>query len=241
MTTTLLLGDCLERMAELPDKSIDLILADLPYGTTACKWDEVIPLEQLWAQYRRMLKPGRAVVLTATQPFTSTLVMSNPRWFRYEWIWKKRSPSGFLDANRKPLKAHESILVFCERAAPYYPQGVLRRRRRRRRRTSCTTIYDSYGHDWITTGENFPRSVLEFPKSPAVGHPTAKPVPMMEYLINTYTQEAETVLDNTMGSGSTGVACVNTNRSFVGIERDEEYFATAERRIREAFAIREAS
>lgn len=238
MPPTLMLGDCLERMAEIPDHSIDLILADLPYGTTKSKWDAVIPFTPLWAEYKRVLRRGRAIVLTASQPFTTALIASNPRWFRYEWIWEKSLPTGFLDANRKPLKAHESILVFCECGAPYHPQGVERRRRRRK---GHTEIYGKHNLEYISTGVNFPRSVLKFANSPRVGHPNAKPVPLLEYLIRTYTDEGDVVLDNTAGSGATGVACVHTERNFVGIEREPKYFAIAQDRIREALAIREAS
>lgn len=232
MSIDLRLGDCLSVMADLPDGSIDLVLADLPYGTTACRWDSVIPFVPLWDRYRRLLKPRGAVVLTASQPFTSALVMSNPKWFRYEWIWRKNKPTGFLDANRKPLKTHESILVFSRHAAPYEPQGVERRRRRRRK--EGTEVYGKFGYEYETTGVNFPRSVIEFSCSLPVGHPSAKPVALMEYLIRTYSDEGATVLDNAMGSGTTLVACVNTGRHGVGIELDPGYFAIAERRLAES-------
>jgi site-specific DNA-methyltransferase (adenine-specific) len=212
-------GDCLDRMLEIEAGTIDVVLCDLPYGVTKCKWDDVIPLDLLWAHYRRVLKPSGVVVLTASQPFTSALVMSNPRWFRHEWIWRKSGVTGFLHARRKPLKNHESILVFGQRVPRYFPQGLVERRRRRRRRTSCTTIYSKHGSDWIQTHTNYPRSVLEFPSQRATKHPSEKPVALMEYLIKTYSREGDTVLDNAMGSGTTGVACVQTNRRFVGIER----------------------
>jgi DNA modification methylase len=233
MSTRLLKGDCLDRMSEIKDGSIDLILADLPYGTTALAWDSIIPLEPLWAHYRRLLKPGAAVVLTSSQPFTSMLVMSNPRWFRYEWIWHKNMPTGFLEANRKPLKDHESILVFCSSRAPYSPQGVerRRRRRRRRRRKSCTKVYGTFGSDYESTGVGFPRSVLKFANSRPVGHPSAKPVPLFEYLIRTYSKPGDLVMDNAMGSGSTALACLAAGRDFIGIESDPAYFALAESRI----------
>lgn len=232
---SLIRGDCLKRMADIPDFSVDLILADLPYGTTQSRWDNVIPFEPLWEHYSRILKPSGAVVLTASQPFTSMLVMSNRTWFRYEWIWRKRKPTGFLDANRRPLKDHESVLVFAPSRPPYTPQGVERRRRRRRRK-SGTDVYGNFGFDYESTGTGFPRSTLDFANSKAVGHPNAKPVALLEYLIRTYTTEGDTVLDNAMGSGSTGVACKITNRSFIGIEKDPAYFALAKRRIKAAEA-----
>lgn len=233
---TLLLGDCLEIMPTIPDRSVDMVLADLPYGTTACKWDSVIPFEPLWREYRRVTKPSAAIVLTSSQPFTSALVMSNPKWFRYEWIWRKQKPTGFLDARRKPLKSHESILVFCATVAPYNPQGLSKVSvKSGRKNKAARGVYANVtSSDYVQTEGNFPRSVVDFPTETSGSHPTQKPVALMEYLIRTYTNEGDTVLDNTMGSGTTGVACRNTGRRFIGIERDPDYFAIAQKRIEQA-------
>lgn len=244
MTYTLHHGDCLEVMAGLPDASVDMILCDLPYGTTACKWDTVIPFEPLWAQYRRVAKRNAAIVLTASQPFTSALVMSNVGWFRYQWVWKKSKAAGFMQAKVAPLRAHEDILVFsCGNIAAtaknkvrYYPQGLSDCER------ACS--YDGReilgarsAREYKQTQTGYPTSVLEIPSASATIHPTQKPVALMEYLIRTYTQEGETVLDNCMGSGTTGVACANTGRQFIGIERDSKYFAIASERIAAAQSV----
>jgi DNA modification methylase len=241
------LGDCLELMADIPNQSVDMILCDLPYGVTACKWDVVIPFEPLWAHYKRIIKKNGAIVLTATQPFTSMLVMSNREWFRYEWIWEKDRATGFLDANKKPLRCHEQALVFSQRMPCYNPQktelGV-------KVNTPGKRTSDNLYHllrenlEVRTTGgqtDRYPRTVVKFnvPNGAERGfHPTQKPVPLGEYLIRTYTKEGETVLDNTMGSGSFGVAAVNTNRDFIGMELDPGYFDTAKRRIDEALQKR---
>ena len=223
-------GDCLEVMAQLPDASVDMILCDLPYGTTACKWDTVIPFEPLWAQYRRIAKRNAAIVLTASQPFTSALGASNLPDLRYSWVWRKARPVGHLNAKRMPLKGFEDVLVFYREQPTYAPQGV----------TPCLKIarrggngdcYGVSGKENIQTVTGYPRGFLDFPHDVGGLHPTQKPVALMEYLIRTYTQEGETVLDNCMGSGTTGVACANTGRKFVGIERDDKYFAIASERI----------
>ncbi len=227
-------GDCLERMAELPAGSVDLVLADLPYGMTACKWDSVIPFGPLWTQYQRVLRPRGAVVLTASQPFTAALVMSNPAWFRYEWIWRKEAPTGFLDARRKPLKEHESILVFSEKAPRYFPQGLIELKQKKTGTNS--RVYGRRDKEFTTTHTQYPRTVLHFARDRPRTHPTQKPVALVEYLVRTYTRPGETVLDNTMGSGTTGVACVHTGRRFVGIERDAAYFELALGRIQQALA-----
>jgi len=242
-------GDCLKRMKEIEDHSVDLILCDLPYGTTACKWDTVIPFEPLWEQYRRITKLNAAIVLTAAQPFTSALVMSNTREFKYEWIWRKNMGSGFASAKYQPMRYHESILVFYRARPTYNPQKTQRLSEESTRRiatgpiraggentsehVNLKTIYAKY--DPYLKG---PETVLDFKSVPNGGgkklHPTQKPVELMEYLIRTYTNEYDTVLDNCMGSGTTGVACVNTNRSFIGIEHDSEYYSLAVNRIRDA-------
>lgn len=239
------LGDCLEVMEKVESESIDLILADLPYGTTACRWDVIIPFEPLWAAYKRVLKPTGAVVLTACQPFTSKLVLSNPRWFRYEWVWDKVASTGFLDANRRPLRRHESILVFSPKRPSYHPQmteGMPYTCKKKGHVTETLGDKAATKREWTTVnkGTRYPTSILRI--SGANGatkgkfHPTQKPVDLMEYLVLTYTRPGETVLDNTMGSGTTGIACMRLDRRFIGIERDPSYFAIAERRIQEARA-----
>lgn len=228
----LLLGDCLERMKEIPSGSVDMVMADLPYGTTQNKWDSVIPLEPLWAEYKRICKG--AVVLTAAQPFTSILVCSNLGEFKYQWVWEKPKATGHLNCKKQPMKAHEDIVVFYDglyfpqktEGKPYKPNGGKSKK-------------DNYGdfaavREGSVDGSRYPRTVLQFPHEPKPVHPTQKPVGLMEYMIRTYTFEGQTILDNTMGSGTTGVACMNTGRNFIGIERDPAYFAIAENRIREA-------
>jgi len=247
----LMQGDCLEKMKDIPDKSIDMILCDLPYGTTACKWDTVIPFEPLWAEYRRVIKKNGAIVLFGSQPFTSALVMSNPKWFKYQWVWEKSKASNFVHAKYQPLKAHEDICVFSSSGAAQgskFPMMYLPQK------TAGKPYNKGVGHKenlhlsgGLTkkdtqelvnvSGDRSPRSVIYFATSESEGraglHPTQKPVALMEYLIKTYTLEGETVLDNCMGSGSTGVACKNLNRNFIGIELDPEYFKIAEKRINE--------
>lgn len=232
---SLMLGDCLERMKEIPDGSVDLILCDLPYGTTACKWDSVIPFEPLWEQYRRIAKPSAAIVLTASQPFTTALIASNLRDFRYCWQWIKPYTTGFMNANKMPLRNVEDVVVFYKQLPTYNPQGLVEvNRKQTRRRDNENTIYNDMGlkdGEYIQKFTNYPTQVLKFGRVRKTAHPTQKPVALMEYLIRTYTNEGETVLDNCMGSGSTGVACVNTNCRFIGIEMDEGYFDIAKQRI----------
>lgn len=239
---TLHCGDCLEVMQEIPDGSVDMVLCDLPYGTTACKWDSVIPFEPLWEAYRRVTKPNAAIVLTASQPFTSALVMSNAGWFKYDICWRKSNVSGFLNAKRMPLRQHEDILVFCGGRLLYNPQFFAKPSVRAAQKTvGASGAYGDYKEGVFRSIPNetgYPRSVIDFSTAyharEAGLHPTQKPVALMEYLIRTYTNEGDTVLDNTMGSGTTGVACMRTGRNFIGIERDPTYFAIAEKRIKEA-------
>jgi DNA modification methylase len=234
---TLYCGDCLEIMSTLPNASVDLILCDLPYGTTACTWDSVIPLASLWNEYRRIAKPSTAIVLTASQPFTSALVMSNPKWFRYCWVWEKPVGTGFLDANRKPLKCHEDICVFYGKQPTYNPQkwkGKPNHTSKTKERKTLSVYAGDHGRvETDLSGMKYPRSVIQFDKHSASErlHPTQKPVALMEYLINTYSNPGDTVLDNTMGSGTTGVAALNTGRTFIGIEQLPEYFTIAQARI----------
>lgn len=226
-------GDCLEVMKDLPGNSVDLILCDLPYGTTQNKWDSVIPLDALWAQYKRLARG--AIVLTAAQPFTSALVMSEFDLFRYQWVWEKTKASGFLNARRRPLTAHEDILVFGN-IDIYNPQGLVpvSVNNARKNKSGNGNFGKVSDRPYTQKEGNFPRSVVHFQHETDPVHPTQKPVPLMEYLIRTYTNEGDTVLDNCMGSGTTGVACVNTDRKFIGIERDEKYFEVAKNRIETA-------
>jgi site-specific DNA-methyltransferase (adenine-specific) len=223
-----MMGDCLKLMKDIPDQSVDMILCDLPYGTTQNKWDSVIPFEPLWAHYKRICKG--AIVLTATQPFTSALVVSNSRDFRYEMVWEKSSVTGHLNAHRRPMRTHEDILVFSDSAPPYYPQG-LKIYGKIQKRGNNGTNFNKSGTENHQEFTNYPRSIIRIANDSKPIHPTQKPVALMEYLICTYTNEGETVMDNCMGSGTTGVACANTNRRFIGIEKDDEYFAIAEQRI----------
>jgi site-specific DNA-methyltransferase (adenine-specific) len=233
----LILGDCLEEMKDIPDKSIDMILCDLPYGTTQCKWDTVIPFEPLWLQYKRVCKG--VIVLTGSEPFSSLLRVSNLDMFKYDWIWEKSKATGHLDANRRPLKKHEIISVFGN-LDTYNPQGLVTKdkptiskgNRGKKGEGSSGECYGLANKDVIVTQYNYPKSIIPFNVAmKAEFHPTQKPVALFEYLIKTYTNEGETVLDNCMGSGTTGVACKNINRNFIGIEIDPTYFEIAKKRI----------
>lgn len=224
-------GDCLELMWEIPDKSVDMILCDLPYGTTRNKWDSVIPLGEIWAQYERIIKDNGAILLTAQTPFDKVLGASNLRLLRYEWIWHKSKPTGHLNAKKMPLKQHENILVFYKKAPIYNCLDLVRVDRMVSR-----TNKGNYGESSKTTRQEFsgyPRSILEFNSiiTREQVHPTQKPVPLFEYLIRTYTIEGEVVLDNCIGSGTTGVAALNTGRNFIGIEQDADYARIANERI----------
>lgn len=241
---TLWHGDCLELMGQVEDQSIDMILCDLPYGTTACKWDSVIPFEPLWAHYKRIIKPRGAVVLTGSQPFTSILVMSNPDWFKYEWIWEKSSAGGFLDAKFRPLKSHENAVVFspagCSNgsnpAMTYNPQMtdgkpyVMHREGLIGTQTSRSNVQRSNA---IYDGKRYPKSVLRFSHDKGGLHPTQKPVDLFAYLIRIYTNEGETVLDNCSGSGTTGIAAIRTGRKAILIEKEREYFEIGCKRVAE--------
>lgn len=228
-------GDCLELMATIPDGSVDMVLCDLPYGTTNNKWDSVIPFEPLWAHYWRVLKKNGAVVLTAQQPFDKVLGASSIGMLRYEWIWEKSKPTGHLNAKIQPMKAHENILVFYREAPVYNPQGLRKKDIPKVRiGRDNGSNYGKSDKDALQIFEGYPRSVLKIASEGKTTHPTQKPVALMEYLIRTYTNEGETVLDNCIGSGTTGVACVNTGRNFIGIEKNEGYFNIASNRINEA-------
>lgn len=231
---TLLQGDCLELMKDIPNKSIDLILCDLPYGTTQNKWDTVIPFDKLWAQYNRIIKDNGAILLFSQMPFGANLIMSNPKMFRYEWIWEKDNSTGFLNANKMPLKKHENILVFYKHLPTYNPQktkGTPYTCKQGHGSSSWNYNEEQGGHTTINNGDRYPIDIIEFQRDKDGLHPTQKPVALLEYLIKTYTNEGDTVLDNCMGSGSTGMACKNTNREFIGMELDEKYFKVACERL----------
>lgn len=245
MTSTLLRGDCLDLMEGIADASIDLILADLPYGTTRMKWDVIIPFEPLWAHYKRILSPYAAVLLMAKQPFSSMVISSNLQWYKYEWVWRKKKPTNIFQAKVRPLCVHENILVFTREplsnrkniGVRYYPQGVEASKQRIAQKPRETVNYSSrksHGSSYAYQGTNYPRSVLEFSGDDDGAHATQKPVKLCEYLINTYTRAGETVLDNCMGSGTTGVACKNTGRNFIGMEKEQKYFDIARQRIESA-------
>lgn len=240
--TWLMLGDCLERMKEIPDGSVDMVLCDPPYGTTACKWDSIIPLEPMWEQLKRVIKPNGAIVMTAGQPFTTTLIASNMKMFKYCWVFGKSLPVGHGYAKYRPMSNHEDIVVFSNGGGktPYNPQKTPREKPRTYTRKSASlsgsssmTSHD--GETRILDGKN-PTTIQMFNTSIQRGkvHPTQKPVELMEYLIKTYTNEGETVLDFTFGSNTTGVACKNLNRKYIGIEMDENYFNIGKDRMLDA-------
>jgi site-specific DNA-methyltransferase (adenine-specific) len=270
---TLYNGDCLIEMNKVEDNSIDLILCDLPYATTDRKgvesngknrlfeWDTVIPLDKLWEQYKRILKPLGSVVLTADQPFTSQLILSNIDWFKYEWIWKKKKTTGFLLANYRPMKCTEDVVVFSPAGAAaasrnggnmtYNPQGLIEKNVKKKNNAKRlgkflhNPQHMGAGNKLLHESEyeqkytNYPSEIIEFGLDPNSVHPTQKPVALMEYLIKTYTNPGDVVLDNTMGSGTTGVAAVQTGRNFIGIEMDEEYYKIAKQRIESAVPVDE--
>ena len=237
----LMKGDCLERMKEIQDGSVDLILADPPYGTTACKWDSIIPLEPMWKQLKRIIKPNGAIVMTAAQPFTTILISSNMKMFKYCWIWEKNLKTGNLNARRMPMGGHEDVVVFCNGSPTYNPQKRMRTTEipSGNKKNSKTSVYGSQRDDYVDRQSDMinPDTVIKGIKcvhnSSGKVHPTQKPVALMEYLIKTYTNEGETVLDFTTGSGSTGVACANIGRKFIGIELDDKYFDIAKNRVLE--------
>lgn len=230
----LLNGDCLELMKDIPSSSVDMILCDLPYGTTQNKWDSVIPLDQLWSEYWRVCRG--AVVLTAQPPFDKALGFSQLLYLKYEWIWEKSKATGHLNAKKQPMKAHENVLVFYKGQSTYNPQKTEGEPYKPNGGASKRDNYGDFSavREGSSDGSRYPRSVIRFAHESKPQHPTQKPVTLMEYLIRTYTNEGETVLDNCMGSGTTGVACVNTNRKFIGMEKDPTYFQIAKDRINQA-------
>jgi DNA modification methylase len=239
MINQVIQGDCLEVMKEIPDKSIDMILCDLPYGTTACKWDTIIPFEPLWEQYKRIIKDNGAIVLTASQPFTSALVMSNIKMFKYEWIWEKHKGTNFNLVKKQPFKVHESILVFGgNKYNPQKKEGTPYKLRGNHNVNKKGGMFEGtkvgYAKDYDSS-KRYPRSVQYFEnhnQKENSFHPTQKPVALFEYLIKTYTNEGDLVLDNCAGSGTTGVACKNLNRNFILIEKEPEYIKIIEERLK---------
>lgn len=220
-------------MKDIPDNSVDMVLCDLPFGVTRNEWDKIIPFDSLWGGYHRIVKPNGAIVLHCQQPFTSRLIMSNEKEFKYCWVWYKHYCRGFLNAKKQPLKSHEDIAVFYNKQCTYNPQmkkGRLRSKGNSSKQRGC---YGDYKPVKTVNDVYYPQTILDFAgcANSELQHPTQKPVPLLEYLIRTYTNEGETVLDNCMGSGSTGIACQNTNRNFIGIELDEHYFEVAKKRI----------
>lgn len=236
----ILLGDCLELMKDIPNGSIDMILCDLPYGTTACKWDTIIPFDKLWEQYERIIKQNGAIVLTASQPFTSALVMSNPKIFKYDFSWDKKKLSGVLNAKKQPLRRHEDILVFYKSLPTYNPQM-----RYDGKKTGIkyhivdsenyrkTEIINKYADD----GSRYPTSIIDNingvigNSKEKLPHPTQKPIALFEYFIKTYTNENEIILDNCAGSGTTAIACLNTNRQFIVMEKEQKYYDIILKRV----------
>ena len=248
-------GDCLEIMKSIPDKSIDAIITDPPYGTTACKWDSVIPFDLMWEQLNRIIKPNKAIVLFSSQPFTSALVMSNPKMFKYEWIWEKDNGTNFASVKYQPFRVVENILVFGDFPITYTPKETKCFNPQMEigkpytcksgNQTNDSAIIRQGSRENMSSyltenkGERYPRNIIKINRDKNKVHPTQKPVSLMEYLIKTYTNENETVLDFTMGSGTTGVACKNLNRKFIGIEMDDKYFSIAENRINNHIVTKE--
>lgn len=223
-------GDCLEIMKTLPFNSVDMVMCDLPYGTTQNKWDAVIPFKALWDAYAPVVREDAAFVFTASQPFTAALIASKIEWFKYEWIWKKNTATGHLNAKRMPMKLHENVVVFSHGNCPYYPQGLQPYGKVTRRGHNGSNFGVS-GNENFQEFTNYPRSILEFSLDSPKVHPTQKPVALLEYLIRTYTREGAIVLDNCMGAGSAGIACQRTNREFIGIEKETKYFQIAKERL----------
>ena len=227
--------DCLEGMERIPDGSVDMILCDLPYGTTANKWDSIIPLEKLWEQYERVIKVNGAIVLTSSQPFTTKLISSNIERFKYTWIWEKSRFANQMLAKYQPLKIHEDINVFSIDTHEYYPQGLIEVNKQTKQgvRVSDNNGGGKRNSVYNQTHTNYPRSILKYESVGNTVHPTQKPVALFEYLIKTYTNKNETVLDNCMGSGTTAIACMNTERNFIGFELDKTYYEKSLERIKE--------
>ncbi len=242
-------------MKDIDDKSVDMILCDLPYGTTRCKWDSLVDLDKLWTKYKSIIKDDGAIILTANQPFTSKLVSSNYEMYKYSWIWKKPFPTGFLNANYRPMLSFEDILVFSKSGAgagsknkgcmKYFPQGLVEINKSKKNKANSRgkQIHETANvgdnnclnsdSEYVTKYTGYPNNILEFDRDMPQLHPAQKPVLLFEYLIKTYTNEGDLVLDNCVGSGTTAIACINTNRNYIGIEKDEKYFNIAQERVRQ--------
>jgi len=228
--------DCIFGMSQIPDKSVDMILCDLPYGITGCRWDSIIPFSLLWEQYERIIKPNGAIVLTSSQPFTTELINSNRKLFRYCWYWLKNQVTGFPFAKFQPLRCVEDVCVFYKKMSTYNPQGLIKldKPKHSKKNARQDFVYNAttLSNEFVTAYTNYPRQTLEFKCQRDGLHPTQKPVALFEYLIRTYTNEGELVVDNCMGSGTTVVACINTNRNFLGFEIDEGYCNLANNRCK---------
>ena len=232
--------DCLEGMKRIPDKAIDMILCDLPYGTTQNKWDSIIPFDKLWEQYNRIIKDSGAIILFGSEPFTSKLICSNIDNFKYNWIWQKNKTTGFLNAKKQPLNDHETISVFYKRQCTYNPQMTVAERVYKRgfvKRNKSDCYGEEKDFTQVDTGLRYPKRIIYFNKNKTREqlHPTQKPVELCEYLIKTYSNECDLVLDNCIGSGTTAIACINTNRNYIGFELDTGYFNLANERIANHF------
>ena len=242
MNIDLRCGDCLELMKDIPSGSVDCILADVPYGTTACKWDSVIPFEPMWEQLNRIIKPNGAICIFGSEPFSSALRMSNIKNFKYDWIWEKEQGANFMLCKYQPYKVHEIVSVFSKAKHNYFPQMTEGKPYISGKGTSGEITGNRPKVQTKNEGKRYPRSIQRFnTEKNKSTHPTQKPIALLEYLIKTYTNEGETVLDNCMGSGSTGVACINTNRNFIGIELDKGYFDIAQKRITKSIQIKKES
>ncbi len=233
-------GDCLEKMKLIPDGSIDMILADLPYGTTQNKWDSIIDLDLLWKQYKRIIKENGAIVLTAAQPFTSALIMSNPKWFKYDWVWQKPKGTGHLNAKKQPMRDKEDVVVFYKKQCTYNPQMTDGIPYKEKSGWKGTDGYAGYGVDKRIGNDNsgvrYPKQVQQFGVvERGTLHPTEKPIEMLRYFIRTYTNEGDVVLDNTAGSGSLGEACIEENRDFILIEKELDYYEVIKERVGKIF------
>ena len=230
-------GDCLTLMKDIDTNSVDMLLVDLPYGTTQCKWDSIISLKDLWIEYNRIIKDNGAILFHCGQHFTSNLIMSNVKNFKYEWVWEKSKASNYLNAKKQPLRAHESIAVFYRKPPTYNPQMTQGEAYNKGTAKRETEVYGSQRAVEVKSdGERYPRTVQYFVTAEKEGklHPTQKPIALTEYFVKTFSNPGDVILDNTMGSGTTGVACVNLDREFIGIEKDKEYFDIAVERISEA-------
>ena len=235
----LILGDCLEELKKISDKSVDIVLTDPPYGTTQCKWDSVIPFEPMWKELKRIIKDNGCIALFGSEPFSSALRMSNIEWFKYDWVWQKSKATGYLNSKNRPLLKHEIVSTFYNKQCVYNPQNLIKKKtptiskgNRGKKNNSSGEVYNKANKDVLQLYKNYPLSIIQFNvDTKAEYHPTQKPVALLEYLIKTYTNENDTVLDFTMGSGSTGIAAKNLNRKFIGIEKDQNYFNIAKDRI----------